>query len=381
MSSVIDLLNDLISIPSVNPSLVPGAPGEAAIAAYIADWLRARGFDVQVSEVLPGRPNVVGVLDGRAPGPSVMFCGHVDTVGVGEMEAPYAPQIRDGRLYGRGAQDMKAGLAAMLHAASGIAARGGLARGRILVACVIDEEYASAGADAVTAEWRADAAIITEPTGLTIGIAHKGFSAAEITVHGRAAHGSRPDEGIDSIVRMGRVLARLEARDRELQSSSPVPLLGTGSLHASRIDGGGELSSYPARCCLQYERRTLPGEADTVALDDLVRIADELSAADQHFRADVRLLLARPPYAIDPAHPVSLMLAKACHVHGLHTAFEGLSYWTDAAILSGAGIPTALFGPRGAGMHSAEEYVLVDDVLTCRAVLEDAARQLLEHTW
>jgi acetylornithine deacetylase len=274
---------------------------------------------------------------------------------------------------------MKGGVAAMLDAAAAIAAHGGLARGRLIVACVIDEEYASAGADALAASWRADAAIIPEPTGLAIGITHKGFSAAEITVHGKAAHGSRPDEGIDAILHMGRVLARLEARDRELQSGAAVPLLGTGSLHASAIDGGGELSSYPARCRLQFERRTLPGEPVCAAFDDLRQIAAELSAADQHFKADVRLLLARPPYAIDSAHPVAAVLATACGAHGLRARFEGLSYWTDAAILGAAGTPTVLFGPRGAGLHGIQEFVLIDDVVLCRDVLEDAARRHLDE--
>ena len=308
-SAVVSFLADLVAIPSVNPSLVEGGAGEGAIADAIATWMRRQRFDVDVHEVLPGRPNVVGIVDSGRPGPTVMFCGHSDTVGTDGMEAPFDPVIVDGRLFGRGAQDMKSGLAAMLFAAADIANAGGPPTGRLLVACIIDEEFASAGADALVDRWSADAAVITEPTGLAIGIAHKGFSAAEIVVHGRAAHGSRPDEGLDAIVRMGRVLAHLERLDERLRSAPPVPLLGTASLHASTIVGGGELSTYPARCSLQMERRTLPGDALTTAEDELHAAVTELSAQDPQFEAEVRLLLARPPYAIPPEHWVTQAMA------------------------------------------------------------------------
>ena len=368
-SAARSLLADLVAIPSVNPSLVEDGAGEGAIAEAIATWMRRQRFDVEVQEVLPGRPNVVGIVDSGRPGPTVMFCGHTDTVGVDGMEAPFDPVVVDGRLFGRGAQDMKSGLAAMLFAAADVAEAGGPPAGRLLVACIIDEEFASAGADALVERWSADAAVITEPTGLTIGIAHKGFSAAEIVVHGRAAHGSRPSEGLDAIVRMGRVLSHLERLDERLRTAPPDPLLGTASLHASTIVGGGELSTYPARCSLQMERRTLPGESLTTAEDELRAAVSELSAQDPQFEAEVRLLLARPPYAIPPEHWVTQALAGAAHEVNLDSRLEGLSYWTDAAVLGAARIPTVLFGPRGAGLHSTSESVVIEDVEVCRQVL------------
>src|SRR4029450_13141764 len=218
-----------------------------------------------------GRPNVIGVLEGVERGGSVMFCGHTDTGGVAGMEAPFDPVIRGGRLYGRGAQDMKAGVAAMIDAAR-LARERRFRKGRIVIAAVADEEYASVGADALVREWKADAAIVTEPTDLKIGIGHKGFAWATVEMKARAAHGSRPTDGRDAIIRMGRVLSRLERLDRDLQSRTPHPLLGTGSLHASIIEGGRELSSYPDRCHLQMERRSIPGEAPGVA----AREVDEL---------------------------------------------------------------------------------------------------------
>jgi len=372
--ALVSFLADLVAIPSVNPSLVDGAAGEGAVVDAIATWMRSKRFDVDVQDVLPGRPNVVGVIDSGRPGPTVMFCGHTDTVGTDGMEAPFDPVVVDGRLYGRGAQDMKSGLAAMLFAAGDIADAGGPPAGRLLVACIIDEEFASAGADALVARWSADAAVITEPTGLTIGIAHKGFSAAEIEVHGRAAHGSRPSEGLDAIVRMGRVLSHLERLDERLRHLPPDPLLGNASLHASTIVGGGELSTYPARCCLQMERRTLPGEALTTAEDELLAAVAELSAQDPHFKAEVRLLLARHPYGIAPKHWVTETLAGAVQSASLDVRLGGLSYWTDAAVLGAAQIPTVLFGPRGQGLHSTSESVLIEDLEVCRQVLAGFAR-------
>jgi acetylornithine deacetylase len=369
MDPVLQLARDLIAIPSVNPSLVAGAPGEREVAAYVAARLRGIGMDVELQDALPGRPNVVGIAEGRAPGPALMFCGHLDTVGVEGMEAPFDPVEREGRLYGRGSQDMKGGVAAMIHAVESVLHGNGLRRGRLIVAAVADEEYASAGADALVARWQAAAAVITEPTDLAVGVAHKGFSAAEIVMHGRAAHGSRPAEGRDAILRMGRVLARLEAEDQRLQAQPPHPLLGTGSLHASWIEGGGELSSYPASCRLQFERRTLPGEPLTAAADDLRRIVNELAADDPEVSADVRLLLARPPYAIEPTHPLARAVLRACERARCPARAEGLSFWTDAAILGGRGIPTVLFGPGGAGLHGLVEYVRVDHVTRCRDVL------------
>src|SRR5688572_21035501 len=196
------LLGDLVAIDSVNPSLVPGAAGELAIARRLAEEMRSLGLEVHVTEVAPGRPNVVGVLQGRAPGRSLMFCGHTDTVGIAGMARPFEPDVRNGRLYGRGSQDMKGGVAAMVGAARHLVEAGGLEAGRLIVAAVVDEEHASLGAEALVSTWRADAAVVTEPTGLDVAVAHKGFQWVAVETRGRAAHGSRPLEGRDAILRM-----------------------------------------------------------------------------------------------------------------------------------------------------------------------------------
>ena len=374
MDPAVTLLRDLVAIDSVNPALVPGARGEAEIARRLADEMTAIGLDVNVTEVAPGRPNVVGVLRGRGPGRTLMVCGHVDTVGVTGMTRPFAAEIRDGRVYGRGAQDMKGGVAAMVSAARVLSEGGGLDRGSLVVAAVVDEEHASLGADALVTTCRADGAVVTEPTGLDVAVAHKGFQWVAIETRGRAAHGSRPQDGRDAILRMGRILSRLEALDGRLQSGASHPLLGTPSLHASVIEGGHELSSYPVRAWLQFERRTLPGEPLDVALAEANAILEELRSDDPEFEGHAQPLFGRDAYEIVGSSRLPSLLSREAERAGCAPQFVGMSFWTDAAILGGAGIPCVLFGPGGAGLHSTEEYVFVDDVIRCRETLVALAR-------
>jgi acetylornithine deacetylase len=371
---VIRLLKDLVAIDSVNPALVPGAAGEAAIARALTGEFGRIGLRTEVQEAAPDRPNVIGVLEGRAPGRSLMLCGHIDTVGVAGMTRPFDPVERDGRVYGRGSQDMKSGVAAMIDAVRVIVESGGLAAGRVVVAAVADEEHGSIGADALVTRWRADAGVVTEPTGLAVAVAHKGFEWVMVETEGRAAHGSRPADGRDAIMRMGRVLGALETLDRNLQQGRAHGMVGPSSLHASLIEGGRELSSYPDRCSLQIERRTIPGEPDGAGGREVERILDSLRAADPEFAASSRVLFARSPYEIDPTHPLTTAMVAASQRAG-HTAETiGMSFWTDAAILGGAGIPSVLFGPTGAGLHGLEEWVDVQSVISCRDALVELIR-------
>ncbi len=365
---VVTLLSDLVAIDSVNPSLVPGAAGEAQIAGAIEAHMRAIGLDVHRQDVAPGRPNVIGVLEGLERGRTLMLCGHIDTVGVTGMHAPFTPVIRAGRLYGRGAQDMKAGVAAMIDAAR-VARAAGFRKGRLVIAAVVDEEYISVGADALVREWKADAAVVTEPTDLQIGVGHKGFAWATVETRGRAAHGSRPTEGRDAILRMGRVLTGLEQLDHELQSRQPHPLLGTGSLHASIIEGGRELSSYPDLCRLQLERRTVPGETVDTFAREMGDLLGHLCEDDHELDASVQLMFSRPPYELPASHDLPRALQAAATSAGADARTIGMSFWTDAAILGAAGIPSVLFGPGGAGLHSLEEYVVLNEVTICRDAL------------
>jgi acetylornithine deacetylase len=331
---------------------------------------------VVAESVSPGRPNVVGVLEGRKKGRTLMLCGHTDTVGVSGMADPFTPVERDGRLYGRGAQDMKGGLAAMIDAAR-VARDRGFRKGRIIIAAVIDEEYASLGADALAGAWRADAAVVTEPTDLQVGVAHKGFAWAEIRTRGRAAHGSRPADGRDAILRMGRVLHRLEQLDRDLRARAPHPLIGTASLHASMIGGGREWSSYPDACTLRLERRTVATETAETFVGEIDQMLDALRREDPEFEASAALTFARPAYEIPDTHDLPVALMRAAAETGVTTHPAGMSFWTDAAILGSAGIPSVLFGPGGAGLHSIEEFVQIADVMACRDALAALALNYL----
>lgn len=362
------LLAAMVRINSINPSLVPGGAGELNIARFVKQWLDERGIQTDVHNAAPNRPSVVARVPGKGGGRSLLLNAHLDTVGVDGMSDPFNPRIQDNRMYGRGAYDMKAGLAACMLALADI--RPGELAGDVLLAAVADEEHASLGIQDVLSRIRAVAAIVTEPTSLRVCIAHKGFSWHEIVTSGRAAHGSQPHLGIDAIVHMGRVLNRLEALQTELCKRMPHRLLGHGSLHASLISGGQELSSYPATCTLQLERRTLPDEDIASVEKEIEGLLSSLSAEDPQFRARLRTTLARPPFSVSEDETiVRTLLREASAMLGTTPATFGASFWMDAAFLAAAGIPTVAFGPHGDGAHSVDEWVDLSSVEQCRAIL------------
>lgn len=362
------LTRALVQVDSRNPGLVPGGPGEGEVARLLAQVLTAWGLRVDLMETAPGRPNVVARI-GDPRGGTLMFNGHLDVVGTeGMVHAPFASDERDGRLYGRGSADMKGGVAAMC-AAAARAARDGL-QCEIVVAAVTDEEWASAGTLAlVAAGVRADAAVVTEPTRLAIMPAHRGFAWADVVVHGRAAHGSRWDVGIDAIRHAGLVLAELDTVESGL-ARRLHPLLGRGSLHASTIHGGTGMSTYPDRCTLQVERRTIPGETAADFRRELDEACARVRAARPEFRADVTITLAQPPSDVPPDAAVVQALAAALAGESTEARIEGMSAWTDAAILNEAGIPAICFGPGDIALaHAAEEWVPLDEIERATAVL------------
>jgi acetylornithine deacetylase len=366
------LVSDLVAIDSVNPSLVNGGAGEAEIAAFVADWARAAGLDAEVVGA-SSRPSVIVRARGDGGGRSLLLCGHLDTVGVDGMIDPLVPRVDGDRLYGRGSYDMKAGLAAALVACEE-AARLGLA-GDVVVAAVADEEHASIGVQDVLRSVRADAAIVTEPTQLELVIAHKGFVWSEIEVTGRAAHGSRPDLGVDAIVKAGRALMEIGALDSAL-GDRRHPLLGRGSVHASLIEGGAELSSYPARCVVSVERRTLPGESGDDVERELHDLLERCRAADPEFVAEQRTLLVRDPLEVGPDEDIVKVVREATSATcGSEPAVAGASFWADSGFIAAAGIPTVLFGPSGEAAHAVEEWVSIGETeLVARTLVEVATR-------
>jgi acetylornithine deacetylase len=369
---VVELASRLVAIDSVNPSLVPGGAGEGEIAAFIARWAHANGLEAELSDALPGRPSVVVRARGTGGGRTLLLCGHTDTVGLAGMADPLTPRVDGDRLYGRGAYDMKAGLAAALVACLEVA-RLGLA-GDVAVAAVADEEYASLGVQDVLRSLRADAAVVTEPTGREVVIAHKGFVWAEVVVSGRAAHGSRPELGLDAILKTGPILVGLAALDASL-GKHPHPFLGRGSIHASMIEGGAELSSYPARCVLRLERRTLPGERAADVEAELDALLARCSAADSGLVAERRTLMVRAPFEVAADAEIVAAVRAAAELGGARPRLGGASYWADSGFIADAGIPTVLFGPGGAGAHAREEWVsITDTVAVARALVATAAR-------
>lgn len=364
MNQLVQLLSDLVAINSINPDLVPGAPGEAELAAYVARWLERAGLEVQMEEPIAGRPNVIAIARGSGGGKTLLLNGHLDTVGVSGMAQPHQPVIRNGRLYGRGGYDMKAGLAACMLTVA--AAKEHTLRGDVIFTAVIDEEYAGLGTLDIAQRYRADAAIVAEPTELQLIVAHKGFVWLEIETRGVAAHGSRPDLGVDAIAKMGRVLTEIEQLDHTLRAQPTHPLLRSGSLHASLIRGGQELSSYPAHCVLAVERRTVPGETPELVEKQLQAIIERIGREDPTFQAEVRRGLHRSPMeAPITSGIVPLLSAAATRILGHPPTLAGAPYWTDAASLDEVGIPSVLFGPIGAGAHAVEEWVDLASVQTC----------------
>jgi len=352
-TALAELASQLVAIDSVNPDLVAGGAGEAEIARFVAEWLERAGLEVDHWEVAPGRPNVVATARGRGEGRSLLLNAHMDTVGHAGMDDGLAPRIDGDRLYGRGAYDMKASLAAIMLAGAAAAERG--LGGDVIVTAVADEELGSIGTEAVVERYGADAAIVVEPTELKVAIAHRGFAGFEIETRGVAAHGSRPDLGVDAIRKIGPILRRLDELDERLQADGSHPLLGSGSLHASLIEGGQELSSYPERCVLTGERRTLPGESTKQVEGELRELAGD---------AELRLTIAREPFEVSEAEEIVALVRE-------HSGSEiaGAAFWADSGLFAAAGIPTVLFGPEGEGAHAVVEWVDLPSVERVRDVV------------
>jgi len=356
-------LADLVRINSINPTLIPGGGGEREIADYMAQAMRQLGMIVSQHEPEPDRISTVGIVRGSGRGKSLMLNGHIDTVGVDSMPDPFSAEIRDGKLYGRGAYDMKGSLAACLAAVKALRDAGQTLQGDLLLAAVADEEYASRGTADIVKHYQPDAAIVTEPTELTLATAHKGFIWLEVTVSGKAAHGSRPQLGIDANLKMGRFLHELERLEQELRARKPHPLIGPPTLHAALIKGGSAMSVIADRCELCIERRIIPGETEAQTLTEIQTLLDRLSASDRDFHATVKSFFVRDPFEVAATDPIVTAVQSAASQTLAHAVRpDGVSFWTDAALLAAAGIPTVVFGPIGAGAHAAEEWVDLQSV-------------------
>lgn len=375
-----ELTKALTRIDSRNPSIAADGPGEAEVARFLAGVLEDWGFAVELRDVVSGRPNVIARLG--APGtPALLFAGHLDTVGVNGMtHSPFDAVERDGRIYGRGSADMKSGIAAMCAAAANAADSVGDVSRQIVVAAVVDEEYDSIGMRAVTeGGLHAESGILTEPTRLAICPAHRGFAWVELTFKGRAAHGSRYDIGVDAIRHAGLFLAELEDLDSKELPGKTHDLLGRGSVHASLIDGGSGLSTYPDECVLTIERRTLPGQSAADVEEEVRALCERVRARAPQLDVDFRLITAQSPSDVRSDAPVVRSLSRAIEAEGGSVSIEGMSAWTDAAILNDAGIPSVCFGPGDIRLaHAPEEFVPISEIETATRILTRVAREWLE---
>jgi acetylornithine deacetylase/succinyl-diaminopimelate desuccinylase-like protein len=361
-TDTLELVSSLVGLESVNPALDPAGAGEAEIARFLRLWLNENGIETTIDEPRPGRPNVIGRIRGSGDGPTLLLTGHLDTVSLGGEWAGTAARVDGDKLFGRGAYDMKGGIAAILLAAREL--RGVGLAGDVVIAAVADEEHHSIGTTSLIERLYADAAVVAEPTDFELVIAHKGFAWFTVEIGGRAAHGSRPEEGIDAIVATAPILGRIGALSRRLAASPAHSLLGTGSVHASTVAGGTDLSTYPASCSLTLERRTIPGETGTELDDELT----ELVAGVE--RAEWQRVLLRNPFEVDVEQPIVASLRRhAGAVGACEPPLAGRAYWTDAALFAAAGVPTVVFGPGGAGAHAEREWVSLSDVRRCAEAL------------
>jgi acetylornithine deacetylase len=368
----VTLLQQLVSIPSINPSLEPSSRGEKEIASFIADVCRQEELETYLEEVVPNRPNVIAIAKGSGGGKTLLLNAHTDTVGVAGMKEPFEARFEDDKLFGRGSLDMKAGLAAAM--AATIQAKKMKLRGDVILTAVIDEEHSSLGTQAVMKEYKADAAIVVEPSWMNLCVAHRGFAVFEIEVVGKAAHTSQRSLGINAITHAGKVLAAIEAFDRELQRRTGHELLEPGSLQATLIQGGRELFTTPACCKIMVERRTLPGETKKSVEKEMKELLKGLEFLDSTFYASFKTTLYRDAYEVSQDEAI-VQLAKKY----LPTAtITGAPYWMDSALIAAKGIPTLVLGPGGGGMHSEQEWVNLSDVVTLTETLQNIIEEFCQ---
>jgi len=368
---LVTLLADLVSIPSMNPMGRPRTGpeySEAAIAGYVESYLRRHGIDVERDECAPGRPNVIGRLDVGAE-MTLLLESHLDTVHADGMSIPpFSPDVRGGRLYGRGACDTKGSLAAFLHALSQTLTAGKKLRFNVVLAAVADEEYQFTGARrAVARGLKADCGIVGEPTGLAIVRAHKGVTRWTIVTQGVAAHSAYPERGDNAIYTMGHILTRLEEYALELRADPPHPVLGPPSLSVGVIEGGQAVNVVPDRCTIEVDRRTLPGESTEDVLAPVRRLLAEVpgwTLAPPH--------LAVAGMNVPPGSPIIRWLGESIANGGGSVAIDAAHYATDAGVYNAAGIPTVVFGPGDiAQAHTMDEFIALDDLHAASAIIQD----------
>lgn len=373
-SYIIQTLQKLVRINSVNPSLEESGRGEEEIGRFVACELDAMGIKTSIEEIAPGRVNVIGTMTGSGGGKSLMLNAHLDTVGVAGMEEPFSGSIKNGKLYGRGSYDMKGSIAAILGAAKTLVEEKKRLTGDLILSFVADEEFESLGAKHLVKNLKTDAAIVAEPTDLKICLAHRGFGVFKIITAGKTAHGGKHRQGVDANTKMGLLLAELDKYSNELSDQNKHPLCGEASIHVPLISGGNSLFIYSNECIAHAERRTLPGETEEAVTEELNQIIKKLKSNDPEFKASIESVLWRDPYEIDRNAEIVRVLEMASEtLIGSHPGYIGHSWWEDSAIFGKAGIDTVIMGPKGGGIHEAVEWVEIESVKELAGILYTAA--------
>lgn len=369
----VELTQALIRIDSVNPELIPGGAGEAEIVEWCARWFAAKGFEVHRLGTAE-RPTVVGIVRGRGGGRSLMLNGHLDTVGVAGYDGdPFEAPVSDGTVFGRGAFDMKGGVAAMMAAA----ARAGSAElaGDVIVTLVADEEFGSVGTEDALAAFTADGAIVTEPSEMHRVLAHRGFAWFTIDLIGVAAHGSMPEQGVDAIRHAGLVIRAIDELQSEFTERPAHPLLGHSSVRVATISGGSDAATVAGSCTLTIESRTLPGDTPDSVEAELRAVLDTIASTTPNFRYELRRIVARNAFEADPEWLIVQAVASSGErVTGSPLPTRGEPFWTDAGLIHDAGIPCLLIGVDGGGAHADTEWATTKSIEQLTDILEGTIR-------
>jgi len=373
---LIDLVCQLVQIDSVNPWLVKSGVGEAEVVRTIAAWLEPYGLQIHLDEAEEGRFNMVARLPGSGAGKSLCLYAHTDTVGYDLWrERALHPRVDGDRLFGLGAADDKGHCAAAMLALKSIVEKQVRLGGDLWLALLIDEEGTSSGAFDFVKRYKPDGLVVLEPFGLgSITVTHQGFGWLDIIVKGRAAHGSAPEAGIDSILHMAEVISRLGQLDRLKYAPTAHPLNGKIVFHTGVISGGTDYATYPAECVLGIEIGTQPGESIQDRLSEIQAIFEEVKGLHPNFEGHVQVRLARDPFqARDHEALWDILASQVEVVTGEKVRATGENAWGDAAIFQEAGIPTLMLGAKGDNLHAPDEWVSISELHKLIEIIEATA--------
>ncbi len=378
---VTELLTKLVTIESVTPWLIPTGSGEAAVAAYIADWLKDTGAEIEIVDVEPGRPNVLARLRGTGGGPTLCLNAHTDTVGyAGWPDEALVPRIDGDIMYGLGAADDKSGVAAAMLTLRALAESGTKLRGDLLIACVADEEGVSIGSEHLAANpGTIDACIVLEPQdNEDLVVEHQGFGWIDVICHGVAAHGCVPDQGVDAIVHLAGVIWRMHEHDRKFFEPEPHPMSGRTVFHTGTLVGGTDYATYPNQAKVGIEIGTQPGEHLSDRVAEIEQIFADVAQTERGFKGEVVVQLDREPFVASGHEALQEIAVTAMtDVLGHPPTITGMNGWTDAALMQAAGIPTLLMGSRGGNYHTAGEWTSISSLVQLCDVLQRVATSYL----